>query len=339
MRIYKNISLKPFNTFGLDYIAECLVKVRTEKEAIALFKGDISFKKPLLIMGGGSNILFTGDYKGTILLPELKGIRIEKNVGQSVIISAGAGINWDKMVEWTTERGLGGLENLSMIPGNTGAVPVQNIGAYGVEVKDTIVKVRTISLKDGSTRIFNNEECEFGYRTSIFKKSERGRYLITRVWFRLSSDPVLNLNYGSLNEEVAKLGDITLKNLRKAVIKIRRSKLPDPDVTGNAGSFFKNPVVNIKDAERLKEKFPLIPNYKDPSGGIKLAAGWLIEQCGWKGSRLGNSGVHEKQALVLVNNGGATGQEIFDLSEKIKTSVFEKFGVLIEREVEIIQSI
>jgi UDP-N-acetylmuramate dehydrogenase len=334
--INKNISLKNFNTFGLDYKAECLVRVRTEKEAIALFRGEISFRKPLLILGGGSNILFTGDFKGTILLPEFKGIRFEKTEGKSVVISAGSGIVWDKLVEWTVDKGLGGLENLSLIPGKVGAVPVQNIGAYGVEVRDSIIKVRTISVQDGSVRIFTNDECAFGYRTSIFKRREKGRYLVTRVWFRLSAEPELNINYGSLNEEIAKLGRTTLKNLRMAVINIRQSKLPDPEVNGNAGSFFKNPVVSRQLAEELKKKFPLIPCYADPSGGIKLAAGWMIEQCGWRGKRSGKAGVHEKQALVLVNTGGATGKEIFDLSETIKESVKEKFGVELEREVEVI---
>ncbi|MDQ1296938.1 MAG: UDP-N-acetylenolpyruvoylglucosamine reductase [Bacteroidota bacterium] len=336
MIISKNISLKHYNTFGLDYNAECMVRVRTEKEAISLFRGEIYCRKPLLILGGGSNILFTGDFKGTILLPEFKGIRIEKEEGKSVIISAGAGVVWDKLVEWTVEKGLGGLENLSLIPGKVGAVPVQNIGAYGVEVKDTIIKVRTISAVDGSVRIFTNKECDFGYRTSIFKHVDKGRYLITRVWFRLSAEPVLNISYGSLHDEVAKLGGVTLKNLREAVIQIRQSKLPDPEVTGNAGSFFKNPVVNPQKAEELKKKFPGIPCYDDPSGGSKLAAGWMIEQCGWQVRITGKAGVHEKQALVLVNSGGATGKDIFDLSETIKESVNEKFGVELEREVEVI---
>jgi len=335
MLVNKNISLKTFNTFGLDYKTECMVRVRTEKEAIALFRGDISCKKPILIMGGGSNILFTGDFKGTILIPELRGIRIEKKEEKCVIVSAGAGVIWDKLVEWTTEKGFGGLENLSFIPGRTGAVPVQNIGAYGVEAKDTIFKVRAISIIDGSVRNFANEECEFGYRASIFKNKEKGKYLVTRVWFRLALNPVLNLTYGALNEEVAKLGGATLRNLREAVISIRKSKLPDPELTGNAGSFFKNPVVGRKVAKKLKEKFPTIHCFDDLSGGTKLAAGWMIEQCGWKGQRYREAGVYDKQALVLVNKGGATGKDIFDLSEKIKKSVLEKFGVTLDREVEI----
>ena len=239
-------------------------------------------------------------------------------------------------MEWTTEKGFGGLENLSLIPGRVGAVPVQNIGAYGAEVKDTIVKVRTISAIDGTVKIFTNDECGFGYRTSIFKRSAKGKYLITRVWFRLSTNPALNINYGSLKEEVMRLGGADLKNVRKAVIKIRKSKLPDPEVTGNAGSFFKNPLVSLKKAEEIKKGFSGIPCYDDPSGEIKLAAGWMIEQCGWKGRKLGNAGVHEVQALVIINTGGATGKEIFDLSENIRSSVNGKFGILLDREVEVI---
>jgi UDP-N-acetylmuramate dehydrogenase len=336
MFINKNISLKPYNTFGIDYKADCIVRVQTEMEAIALFRGEIFCKKPLLIIGGGSNILFTGDFKGTIILPDFRRIRVEKPEGNDVIVSSGAGVLWDKLVEWAVNKGFGGLENLSLIPGRVGAVPVQNIGAYGAEVKDVIVKVKVISVIDGSVKIFTNEECRFGYRTSIFKGNEKGRYLITRVWFRLSVNPVFNLNYGSINEEVIKLGGTTLKNLREAVIRIRRSKLPDPEITGNAGSFFKNPVVGLHRAEELKKRFPGLPCYDDPSVGIKLAAGWLIEQCGWKGKRVGNAAVHEKQALVIVNAGGASGKEIFELSEKIRESVLEKFGIELEREVEVI---
>lgn len=336
MLINKNISLKYFNTFGLDYKAECLIRVRTEKEAAALFREEIFCKKPLFIIGGGSNLLFTKDFTGTIILPEFKGIRIEKEEKRSVIISAGAGIVWDRLVEWTTEKGFWGFENLSLIPGRVGAVPVQNIGAYGVEVKDTIIKVRTISVIDGSVKIFTNEECGFGYRTSIFKRSAKGKYLVTRVWFRLSTEPALNINYGSLREEVIRHGGADLKNVREAVIRIRKNKLPDPEITGNAGSFFKNPLVNLNKVEEIKKEFPGIPCYDDPSGKIKLAAGWMIEQSGWKGRKTGNAGVHEEQALVIINTGGATGKEIFDLSESIRLSVKEKFGIILDREVEVL---
>ena len=232
--------------------------------------------------------------------------------------------------------GFNGIENLSGIPGNTGAVPVQNIGAYGVEAKDVIEKVRTICTRTGKVRIFDNEECKFGYRSSIFKTSEKGRYLVTRVYLRLSLKDDPNLNYGSLKEEVLKFGKPTSKNTRKAVLKIRESRLPDPEVIGNAGSFFKNPIVSDSTAARLQKLYPGIPVYDGPSGRKKLAAGWLVEQCGWKGKRHGDAGVNEKQALVLVNHGNASGMEIFRLSEDIRKSIKKKFGVDLEREVEII---
>jgi UDP-N-acetylmuramate dehydrogenase len=336
MLICKNIPLKKYNTFGLDYIADCMITVKTETEAISLLSGDIHWKKPLLIMGSGSNILLTGDFKGTILHPEIRGIRVENQFKDSVIISAGAGVNWDKLVEWTVNKGFGGLENLSLIPGKVGATPVQNIGAYGVEVKDSIERVRTICIRDGSIKIFSNNECDLGYRNSIFKKSNKGKYLITRVYYKLTINPLLHLKYGSLEEEVNKLGGVTLKNVRQAVINIRRSNLPDPELIGNAGSFFKNPIVSKPVAESLKKDFPDIPVYEVQSGGSKLAAGWLIDQCGWKGKRTGDAGVHDKQALVLVNLGKATGTEIYSLSEEIRKSVHNKFGVELEREVEVV---
>jgi UDP-N-acetylmuramate dehydrogenase len=336
MIIRYNTSLKKYNTFGLGYRADCLISIRSEKDAIALFGGSKSYKKPLLILGGGSNILFTADFKGTIIHPEFGGIKVEQEDGGTTVISAGAGVEWDKLVEWSVARGLYGLENLSLIPGNVGASPVQNIGAYGVEVKDSIEKVKTISVRNGSVRFFSKNECEFGYRNSIFKNKLKGEYLVTRVYFRVSTDPVININYGALKDEVNKLGATTLKNIREAVINIRKDKLPDPSKTGNAGSFFKNPVISNTDATLLKEKYPLMPVYDDISGGTKLAAGWLTEQCGWKGKRSGDAGVHEKQALVLVNYGNASGEEIFSLSESIRESVRKKFGIELEREVEVI---
>jgi UDP-N-acetylenolpyruvoylglucosamine reductase len=338
MMIYKNIPLKKYNTFGLDYMAECMIHIKAEKEATALFNAIADLKKPLLILGSGSNILFTSDFKGTILYPELKGIKLEEQEPENgnVIVSSGAGVDWDVFVAWSVNKGFGGLENLSLIPGKVGATPVQNIGAYGVEVKDLIVKVKTVNINDGSIRVFSNKECEFGYRNSIFKSNEKGKYLVTRVYYRLRYKPLLNLSNESLKEEVNKLGKETLKNVRQGVINIRRSKLPDPEIIGNAGSFFKNPVVQGLVALNLKNEYPDIPVYKDKEGYMKLAAGWLIDRCGWKGKRKGDAGVHEKQALVLVNYGKATGKEIYDLSEEIKKSVYDKFGVELEREVEVV---
>lgn len=336
MLIFKNIPLNNYNTFRLGYKADCLVRVKTEREAVAFMRKNFSWKDPLLIIGDGSNILFTNDFRGTILKPELKGIRIEKSSGSEVIVSAGAGVKWDNLVKWTVEKGLCGLENLSLIPGQTGAAAVQNIGAYGTEIKETILKVRSISTQDGSVRIFDRDECNFGYRSSVFKTTEKGKFLVTRVWFRLSNDKRFKIDYGSVREEINKLGEINLANIRQAVINIRRNKLPDPDITGNAGSFFKNPVVSVEKATDLKNLFPGMPCYEQNSSDVKLAAGWLIEQCGWKGRSIGNAGVHEKQALVLINHGSASGEEIFTLSEMIKNSVKNKFDIELEREVEVI---
>lgn len=331
-----NKSIKNYNTFGLDYRVAHLVRIRSEKEARQLFDGTFHLKKPLLVIGGGSNLLFRADFGGTVILPELKGIRYKDAGDGKVIVTAGAGVVWDKLVEWCVEKGFSGMENLSLIPGKVGAVPVQNIGAYGCEAKDIIFSVRCISTTDGSVRIFNNGECRFGYRESIFKTELKGKYLVTRVSFILNTKLRANMEYGSLGGEIARLGEPTLKNIRQAVINIRSAKLPDPSIIGNAGSFFKNPVVPVSVSAPLKKKYPDLPLYDDKNGYVKLAAGWLIDQCGWKGRRIGDAGVHDKQALVLVNHGKASGNHIFQLSEQVKVSVREKFGIDLEREVEII---
>jgi UDP-N-acetylmuramate dehydrogenase len=331
-----NFPLIKYNTFGLDCRVSTFISLKTEEEAVKLLSNPDLYSKPLLILGGGSNLLFLSYFNGTVLHPEIQGIALEGQTEDHVVVSAGAGKVWDDFVEWTVERGFGGLENLSFIPGTVGATPVQNIGAYGVEVRDTIEKVRAISLSDGTIREFNNGECQFGYRDSIFKNELKGKYLITKVYYRLSKKPVLNTGYGSLQEEARKLGTPSIKTVRESVIKIRKSKLPDPGIVGNAGSFFRNPVVSYEESKNLKKVYPGIPLFPNLSGEIKLAAGWLIEKCGWKGKRIGEAGVHDKQALVLVNYGKATGKEIFDLSEKIRISVFEKFGIELEREVEVI---
>lgn len=336
MKIFRDISLREYNTFGLDYRANCLISIKTEVEAISLLRNHKSLYNPILILGGGSNLLFTGDFNGTIIHPVIQGITIENKNNRHVLVSAGAGVIWDELVEWSVENGYGGLENLSLIPGFVGASPIQNIGAYGAEVKDTIDRVRTVKIDDGSVAEFTNNECHFAYRDSIFKKEYKGMYIVTRVYFRLNTRPLLNTGYGSLKDQVMNLGDCTLKNVRKAVIIIRQNKLPDTAVIGNAGSFFKNPVVDISFASELKRKYPDLHDYYDPSGGRKLAAGWLIDQCGWKGKRTGDAGVHDKQSLVLVNHGKATGEELYNLSEAIKESVFKKFGIALEREVEVI---
>ena len=334
--ILRNVSLKGYNTFGLEYKADYLISVKSEEEAISLLSNHNSISHPLFILGGGSNLLFIKNFKGTLLHSEIEGITIEERHPEYVLVSSGSGINWDKFVKWNVENGFGGLENLSMIPGNVGAAPVQNIGAYGVEVKKTIEKVRAISVRDGVITEFSNNDCRFGYRNSIFKEELKGMYFITKVFFRLTTEPLLKLEYDSLHDEILKLGKPNLKNAREAIINIRRRKLPDPIIIGNAGSFFKNPVVGPSIAENLSKLHPDIPVYDDKSGGKKLAAGWLIDQCGWKGKRMGDAGIHDKQALVLVNHGNASGEEIYNLSEGIKRSVLANFGIELEREIEIV---
>lgn len=338
MKTEEHISLKKYNTFGLDYTARRIIHPGNEDEtldAISKLSGD----EPFLILGGGSNLLFTGDYPGTLIHPVTGEIKIVSEDLDSVVVSAGAGINWDDLVEWTVKNGFYGLENLSLIPGNVGASPVQNIGAYGTEVRDCIEMVEAVSISESKVVSFSNAECGFAYRYSIFKGPEKGRYIVTRVHFRLAKKCRFNLDYGSVRDEVVKLGEVTAENVRHAVINIRRNKLPDPDVIGNAGSFFKNPLVSDSIAAELKKTYPLLPSFPGNDGQVKLAAGWLIEQCGWKGRRMGDAGVHERQALVLVNHGNASGVDIFALSELVKKSVKEKFGIELEPEVEIVNPI
>jgi UDP-N-acetylmuramate dehydrogenase len=334
--IYEKISLKKFNTFGINVRADHLAAFKLEDNAVHFFRQRSGTEQNYLILGGGSNILFTDDFHGTIIHPEMEGIAMDGRKGADIIISAGAGVLWDKLVESTVKNGLGGLENLSLIPGHVGAVAVQNIGAYGAEVKDVIEKVRAISLADGSIREFSCDECKFGYRDSVFKNELKGKYLITKILFRLSTRPKLCLEYGSLKDELSKLGSTSLANIRKIVISTRQAKLPDPEHIGNAGSFFKNPVVSDEVLKNIQKNFPKIPVFRDRSDRVKLPAGWLIEQCGWKGKRIGDAGVHEKQALVIVNHGNATGGELFNLSEKVRKSVADTFGIDLEREVEVI---
>jgi UDP-N-acetylmuramate dehydrogenase len=337
--ILNNSSLKPHNTFGLDYKAERIVIVRSEEEISNIIREGGIKGAPHLAVGAGSNLLFVSDFHGTIFHPEIEGIKIDKEDDSSVEVTAGAGVNWDNFVEWTVGQGFCGLENLSYIPGHVGASPVQNIGAYGAEAKDFVQSVKAISLETGEPAEFRSDECKFGYRDSIFKNELKNKYLITQVTFQLSKEPRFRLGYGFLEAETAAIGDISLKNIRLAIINIRTRKLPDPNVIGNAGSFFKNPVVTTEKADEIKSNNPLVPVYNEQSGGKKLAAGWLIEQCGWKGRRIGDAGVHDQQALVLVNYGNAKGIDIYNLSEKIKISVFEKFGIDLQREVEVIGSI
>jgi UDP-N-acetylmuramate dehydrogenase len=297
----------------------------------------LGIKEPLLILGGGSNILLTRNVDGLVLKIDINGVDEVKEDGTHVYVKAGAGENWHEFVEHTIKRNWGGLENLSLIPGNVGAAPIQNIGAYGAELKDVFYELEAYDRKGKKVYSFGVNDCKFSYRDSIFKSAEKGRYIILNVTFILNKNPVLNTSYGAIREELKKMGvsSPTIGDVSQAVIKIRRSKLPDPAEIGNAGSFFKNPVVDQALFLSLLSKYPDIPAYPHEDQSVKLAAGWLIEQCGLKGYRKGDAGVHNKQALVLVNYGKATGKEIFELSEKIAASVKKKFGVHLEREVNV----
>jgi UDP-N-acetylmuramate dehydrogenase len=296
-------------------------------------KNFIKLKK--LVIGGGSNILFTCDFDGLVIYPAIKGKTIIHKNEDEVLVRVGSGENWDEFVEWTINNSFAGLENLSLIPGTVGACPIQNIGAYGVEVSELIEKVEAIEFKTGIIRKFSSQECKFGYRNSVFKKELKDQFIITAVYFKLNLKPEFKTHYGSIQEELQKYGELNLVNIRRAIIDIRQSKLPDPEIIPNAGSFFKNPVIPLKQAELLKSKFPGIVCYKAEEGFEKIAAGWMIDFLGWKGKTHKGAGVHEKQALVLVNKQNATGNDIIELATKIKESVYQTFGLDLEFEVNI----
>ena len=342
MIFQENYSLKHLNTFGIDVSAKYFSTFKNTDE-LAERLDFISLptanrQLPTLILGGGSNILFTDNYNGLILKNEIEGIGNIKEDAEHVYVRAGAGVGWHEFVLYCVENGLGGAENLSLIPGSTGASPMQNIGAYGAEVKDIFHELEAYSIRDKKIVKFSKEGCEFGYRESVFKNKYKGDFVITSVTFRLNKIPVFNTSYGALETELQKAGvrELSLKAISDAVISIRRSKLPDPAVIGNAGSFFKNPAVDNKQFEILKNEFPAIVGYPVNDNTTKLAAGWLIEKAGWKGFRKGDAGCHERQALVLVNYGNAKGNEILHLSEKIIDSVKLMFDVQLQREVNII---
>jgi UDP-N-acetylmuramate dehydrogenase len=337
MQLREEVSLKPFNTFGIDVRARFFAETLTEEDVIDLARNLQDIHLPLLILGGGSNILFTKDFPGTVMKISIKGIHIIKEDEDTVWVKADAGENWDEVVKFCVNNGWGGLENLSAIPGNAGASPVQNIGAYGVEMKDTFFELETFDLESKVKRIFSKEECGFGYRESIFKLRYKGRFIILNVTFRLLKKPDLHLDYGNIREELTLMtaDHPGIADVREAICRIRSRKLPDPAMIGNAGSFFKNPVILPQQFENLKHSYPGIVSFPQ-DGKIKLAAAWIIEQCDWKGKRVGNAGVHSTQPLVLVNHGNATGIEIFNLSEEIRQSVYKKFGVILETEVNIV---
>ncbi|MCY2688057.1 UDP-N-acetylmuramate dehydrogenase [Salinimicrobium sp. TH3] len=337
MKVLTNVSLKPYNTFGIDVSARKLVEVTSVEELREVLKN--MYASELLILGGGSNMLLTKDVKQTVIYINLKGREILEETEDEVVVQAMAGENWHEFVLFCINKGFGGLENLSLIPGKVGTAPIQNIGAYGVELKDSFVSCTAMDLQTLQLKTFSREECRFGYRDSIFKNEAKGKYIITSVSFRLHKrDHELNTSYGSIDQYLEEQGvkNPTIGDVSKAVISIRQSKLPDPRELGNSGSFFKNPVVSKETLKELQQEFPEIPFYEIDEDHVKVPAGWLIDRAGLKGFREGDAGVHKKQALVLVNYGNATGQEILALSGKIQQKIKEMFGIEIIPEVNII---
>ena len=343
MQVYQNYSLKEYNTFGIAAIAKYFASFSSAEELEELLDTYKNIPSKM-VLGGGSNILFTRDYNGLVLQNVIPGIKVLDEDTQYIYVSAGAGIRWHDLVLFCIKNNYAGMENLSLIPGNVGASPMQNIGAYGVEVKDIFYELEAFHLEDKIAKNFSAKDCEFGYRDSIFKKQLKGQFAILNVTYRLKKNPVFNISYGAIEKELEKMKvqDLSIKAISDAVINIRTSKLPDPAIIGNAGSFFKNPVIEECDFKKMIDTGNNIPHYEAGKNKYKIPAGWLIEQCGpeigtsWKGYRRGDAGCYEKQALVLVNYGNATGKEIYNLSEQIKISVLEKFGIELEREVNVV---
>ncbi|MBN1253460.1 MAG: UDP-N-acetylmuramate dehydrogenase [Bacteroidales bacterium] len=336
MEIRTNYSVKNLNSFSIDAETKYFIEINSEKDIYDFINTEKFKNEELIILGGGNNILFTKNFSGIILHPNIKSISIEFENSDYAIVKAGAAEDWDSFVEWTVNQNFAGIENLSSIPGTVGASPVQNIGAYGVEVKDLITKIDAFNLETGELKTFSNNECNFSYRNSIFKEKFKNKYLITYVYFKLYKNPEFKIHYGDIKNELLKYKELNLKSLRQAIINIRDSKLPKPEKIPNAGSFFKNPIVNKSKFKKLKAEFPEIVSYKIDEYNFKLAAGWLIDFLGWKGKVIGNAGVHDKQALVLINKNNASGLEIIDLAHEIKKSVFDKFGIDLEFEVNIV---
>jgi UDP-N-acetylmuramate dehydrogenase len=345
MNIQHNISLQPYNTMHVNVRAKYFSAFSSADELSELLDLPEMKNEKKMILGGGSNVLFTGDFNGWILKNQVSGLEIVKEDTHHVYVKAGAGENWHAFTQYCIGRNWAGVENLSLIPGNVGAGPMQNIGAYGVEIKDVFEELEAYSLSDKKTHVFSQNDCEFGYRESVFKGKYRNQFIILNVTFRLNKVPKFKTTYGAIEQELQRMGvnELSISAIAQAVINIRQSKLPDPSTIGNAGSFFKNPSVERSVYESLKKEFPAIVGYDNPDGTVKLAAGWLIEHSGpdatqsWKGYRRGDAGVHAHQALVLVNYGNAKGEEVYALSEEVLQSVKAKYGVLLEREVNLIK--
>jgi len=338
MVIQENYPLKNLNTFGINAEARYYIALSSIDEIQEIIAEKIFKNNKKLILGGGSNLLFCKNFDGIILKNNLKGIKSIKEDADYYYIKAGAGEVWHDLVMHCINNNYGGVENLSLIPGNVGASPMQNIGAYGVEIKDCFYELDAINIADNTIHTFNKASCKFGYRESVFKQELKNQFIIISVTYKLLKTPIFNTQYGAIEKELEEMGikELSIKSISKAVCNIRSSKLPNPKDIGNAGSFFKNPEISRNKYEILKNKFPSIVGYDLENGNVKLAAAWLIEQCGWKGKTFGDAGVHKLQALVLVNYGNAIGKEIYDLSQKILESVFTKYEIILEREVNII---
>ncbi len=337
MQIFKNYSLRDYNTFGIDAYAKYFAAFNSVDDLQSLLQSGEYKNEPKLFLGGGSNILFTKKFDGLVLKNEIDGIKIIHEEEKYIYVKVGAGVNWHQFVLYCIHKNLAGVENLSLIPGSVGASPMQNIGAYGVEIKDVFFSLEAYHVLENRIITFTLNDCEFGYRESVFKKKYKDQFVILNVTFRLNKIPHYNISYGAIEDELKKMQveKLSIKAISDAVINIRTSKLPDPKIIGNAGSFFKNPEINSQRLEHLLLTEPAMPSYKITDNSFKIPAGWLIEKCGWKGYRNGDVGCYAKQALVLVNYGHATGNDIYLLSEKIKITVKEKFGITLETEVNI----
>jgi len=337
MQVLENISLKALNTFGVEANAAWFVDIENENDLKLLFSDEQWKNCSRLILGGGSNMLFTSDFDGLVIHLKIQGLKAEVE-GDDIFVTAGAGVVWNDLVNYCVDNEFAGIENLSLIPGSVGASPVQNIGAYGVELQDVFYSCRAFEISSGEIKVFNKQDCGFSYRDSIFKSVCKGLYIITEVTFKLSGIFKPNVSYGAITEELHKrgIGQPNIKELSQVISHIRVSKLPDPATIGNAGSFFKNPVIPVEKFIQLQSHFSDIVHFPAGEGFVKISAGWLIEHCGWKGKVIGNTGTWKNQALVLVNHGNATGNEIFSFSSMIVQSVTSRFGILLEREVNII---